>query len=83
MAEHHDLDVLVRLGPSRGSEQAEVTEDEGNGRSWSLVANTASSGQQSRFWCPTAFSAIEILVPYNSRDAVAAGDETGGQVPSA
>jgi hypothetical protein len=23
VAEHHDLDVLVRLGPPRGSEQAE------------------------------------------------------------
>ena len=51
--------VLVRLGPRRGSEQAEdpaqaeVTEGEGHGRSWSLVANTASSGQRSRFWCPT------------------------------
>ena len=60
VAEHHDLDVLVRLGPPRGSEQAEdpaqaeVTEREGHGRSWSLVANTASSGQRSRFWCPTA-----------------------------
>ena len=59
VAEHHDLDVLVRLGPPRGSEQAEdpaqaeVTEGEGHGRSWSLVANTASSGQRSRFWCPT------------------------------
>ncbi len=59
VAEHHDLDVLVRLGPRRGSEQAEdpaqaeVTEGEGHGRSWSLVANTASSGQRSRFWCPT------------------------------
>jgi hypothetical protein len=59
VAEHHDLDVLVRLGPQRGSEQAkdpaqaEVTEGEGHGRSWSLVANTASSGQRSRFWCPT------------------------------
>ena len=36
VAEHHDLDVLVRLGPPRGSEQAEdpaqaeVTEDEGH-----------------------------------------------------
>jgi hypothetical protein len=60
VTEHHDLDVLVRLGPPRGSEQAEVpaqaevTECEGHGRSWSLVANTASSGQRSRFWCPTA-----------------------------
>ena len=54
VAEHHDLDVLVRLGPPRGSEQAEVTEGEGHGRSWSLVASTASSGQRSRFWCPTA-----------------------------
>ena len=60
VAQHHDLDVLVRLGPPRGSEQAEdpaqaeVTEGEGHGRSWSLVANTASSGQRSRFWCPTA-----------------------------
>ena len=58
VAEHHDLDVLVRFGPPRGSEQAEdpahaeVTEGEGHGRSWSLVANTASSGQRSR-WCPT------------------------------
>jgi hypothetical protein len=34
--------------------QAEVTEREGHGLSWSLVANTASSGQRSRFWCPTA-----------------------------
>ena len=39
VAEHHDLDVLVRLGPPRGSEQAEdpaqaeVTEGEGHGRS--------------------------------------------------
>jgi hypothetical protein len=31
-----------------------VTECDGHGRSWSLVANTASSGQRSRFWCPTA-----------------------------
>jgi hypothetical protein len=60
VAEHHDLDVLVRLGPRRGSKQAEdpaqaeVTEGEGHGRSWSPVANTASSGQRSRFWCPTA-----------------------------
>src|ERR1039457_171826 len=60
VAEHHDLDVLVRLGPRRGSEQAEdaaqaeVTEGECHGRSWSLVASTASSGQRSRFWCPTA-----------------------------
>jgi hypothetical protein len=60
VAQHHDLDVLVRLGPPRGSEQAEdpaqaeVTEGEGHGRSWSLVANTASSGQRSRFWCPPA-----------------------------
>ena len=45
VAEHHDLGVLVHLGPPRGSEQAEVTEGEGHGRSWSLVANTASSGQ--------------------------------------
>jgi hypothetical protein len=30
-----------------------VTEREGHGRSWSLVANTASSEQRSRFWCPT------------------------------
>jgi hypothetical protein len=50
VAEHHYLDVLVRLGPPRGSEQAEdpphaeVTEGGGHGRSWSLVANTASSG---------------------------------------
>ena len=51
VAEHHDLDVLVRLGPPRGSEQAEVTEGEGHGRSWSLVTSTASSGQRSRFWC--------------------------------
>ena len=60
MAEHHDLDVLVRLGPPRGSAQAEdpaqaeVTEGECHGRSWSLVANTVSSGQRSRFWYPTA-----------------------------
>ena len=59
VAEHHDLDVLVPLGPPRGSEQAEdpaqaeVTEGEGHGRSWSLAANTASSRQRSRFWCPT------------------------------
>ena len=53
VAEHHDLDVLVHLGPPRGSEQAEVTEGEGHGRSWSLVTSTASSGQRSRFWCPT------------------------------
>jgi hypothetical protein len=33
VAEHHDLDVLVHLGPPRGSEQAEVTEGEGHGRS--------------------------------------------------
>src|ERR1035441_4667425 len=45
VAEHHDLDVLVRLGPRRGSKQAEdpaqaeVTEGECHGRSWSLVAN--------------------------------------------
>jgi gamma-glutamyl-gamma-aminobutyraldehyde dehydrogenase len=64
VAEHHDLDVLVRLGPPRGSEQAEdpaqaeVTECEGHGRSWSLVANTASSGQRSRFWCPTALERV-------------------------
>jgi hypothetical protein len=45
VAEHHDLDVLVRLGLPRGSEQAEVTEGEGHGRSWSLVTSTASSGQ--------------------------------------
>jgi hypothetical protein len=45
VAEHHDLDVLVRLGPPRGSEQAEVTEGEGHGRSWSLVTSTVSSGQ--------------------------------------
>ncbi len=59
VAEHHDLDVPVRLGPRRGSEQAEdptkaeVTEGEGHDRSWSLAANTASAGQRSRFWCPT------------------------------
>ena len=58
VAEHHDLDVLVRLGPPRESEQAEdptqaeVTEGECHGRSWSLAANTASSGQRSRFWLP-------------------------------
>jgi hypothetical protein len=39
VAEHHDLDVLVRLGPPRGSEhtedpaQAEVTEGEFHSRS--------------------------------------------------
>jgi hypothetical protein len=53
VAEHHVLDVLVHLGPPRGSEQAEVTEGEGHGRSWSLVTSTASSGQRSRFWCLT------------------------------
>ena len=63
VAEHHDLDVLVRLGPPRGSEQAEdlaqaaVTEGECHGRSWPLVANTASSGQRSRFWCPCVTNA--------------------------
>ncbi len=52
--------MISMLGPPRGSEpagdpaQAEVTEGEGHGRSWSLVANNASSGQRSRFWCPTA-----------------------------
>ena len=75
--------VLVRLGPRRGSEQAEdpaqaeVTEGEGHGRSWSLVANTASSGQRSVNWCPTPRpimvagvehcqlrTAIEVLVLY-------------------
>ena len=45
VAEHHDLDVLVCLGPPGGSEQAEVTEGEGHGRSWSLVTSTVSSGQ--------------------------------------
>ena len=64
---------LSRLGPPRGSEQAEdpaqaeVTEGEGHGRSWSLVANTASSGQRSR-WYPTPrrtavlFSAMALPV---------------------
>ena len=71
VAEHHDLDVLVRLGPPRGSEQAEdpaqaeVTEGEGHGRSWSLAANTASSGQRSRFWCST---------PICTRPLVSTGD---------
>ena len=56
MAEHHDsmsLSVSVRREDRSRPRQAEVTEGEGHGRSWSLVANTASSGQRSRFWCPT------------------------------
>ena len=70
VAEHHDLDVLVRLGPPRGSEQAEdpaqaeVTEGECHGRSWSLAANTASEHCQLR-------AAIEVLVPYTSASTVA------------
>jgi hypothetical protein len=64
VAEHYDLDVLVRLGPPRGSEQAEdpaqaeATEGECHGQSWSLAANTASSGQRSRFLCPTGLATV-------------------------
>ena len=54
----------------RGSEQAEdpaqaeVTEGECHGRSWSLAANTASEHCQLR-------AAIEVLVPYTSASTVA------------
>jgi hypothetical protein len=55
VAEHHDLDVPVRLGPPRGSEQAEdpaqaeVTECECHGRSWSLVAKLPAQGSDRGF----------------------------------
>jgi hypothetical protein len=71
VAEHHDLDVLVQGCPPRGSEQAEdpahdeMAEGECHGRSWSLVANTASSGQRSSSGCPTPRPWTEVALRHS------------------
>jgi hypothetical protein len=53
-AEHHDLDVLVRLGAPRGSEQAEATEAE-------ATADHGPGGEHCQLR-----AAIEVFVPNTS-----------------